>query len=110
MSLGLTTLAIPLRLDADGVARIGVTRVTLDTVVGAFNEGSEADEIARHHPSHPLADVYATIAYYLANRVAVDVYLAERCAEGKTLREASETRWDPSGVRERLEKRRPTVA
>ena len=109
MSLGLTALAVPLRLDADGVARVGATRVTLDTVVGAFNEGYEVDEIARHYPVLALADVYATIAYYLTNRIAVDDYLTQRRAEGKALRKASEARWDSRGVRERLEKRRSTV-
>ncbi len=36
---------IPIELDADGVARVGKTPVTLDTVVSAFNQGATAEEI-----------------------------------------------------------------
>ncbi len=31
---------IPLEVDADGVVRVGGTRVTLDAVVAAFDEGA----------------------------------------------------------------------
>ncbi|HYV38047.1 MAG TPA: DUF433 domain-containing protein, partial [Gemmataceae bacterium] len=56
---------IPLLLDSDGVLRVSETRVTLDTIVGAFTEGATAEEIAQQYPSVPLADVYAVIGYYL---------------------------------------------
>ncbi len=36
---------IPLALDADGVYRIGGTRVTLDLVVECFEAGASAEEI-----------------------------------------------------------------
>jgi uncharacterized protein (DUF433 family) len=52
-------------LDADGVARIGATRVTLDTLVAAFEEGATAEEIVRQYPSLQLADVCSVIGYYL---------------------------------------------
>ena len=106
MSLRLTSPTLPLRVDADGVVRVGATRVTLDTVIGAFNEGHEAEEIVGHYPVLGLADVYGTIAYYLRHRAEVDVYLAQRRSEGEALRRTSEERWDPRGVRTRLLKRR----
>jgi hypothetical protein len=37
---------VPLHTDADGVVRVAGTRVTLDTVVGAFEAGATAEEIA----------------------------------------------------------------
>jgi len=37
---------MPLRLDKDGVARVGATRVTLDTVVAAFHNDATPEEIA----------------------------------------------------------------
>jgi hypothetical protein len=37
--------APPLHLDADGVMRVGGTRVTLDTVVGAYEEGATIEDI-----------------------------------------------------------------
>jgi hypothetical protein len=48
----------PLRTDADGVARVGGTRVRLETVVTAFNNGCGAEEIVLKYPSLDLKDVY----------------------------------------------------
>jgi hypothetical protein len=42
MTLTNTTDVVPFRVDTDGVARVGGTRVTLDTVVAAFSEGATA--------------------------------------------------------------------
>ena len=47
MTLTIATEPIPLRMDSDGVVRVGKTRVTLDTVVAAFVEGATAEEIAQ---------------------------------------------------------------
>ena len=38
---------VPIRTDADGVVRIAGTRVTLDTIVAAFDAGATAEEIAQ---------------------------------------------------------------
>ena len=46
---------IPLEADGEGVVRVGGTRVTLDTVVAAFNEGATAEEIVYQYPSLDLA-------------------------------------------------------
>ena len=106
MATLLLTPSMPLRVDAQGVVRVGRTRVTLDTVVAAFREGCTAEEIAEQYPSTDLADVYATIAYYLRDRAAVDAYLTEREAVAKDVRRQNEARWSPSGLRERLLARR----
>jgi uncharacterized protein (DUF433 family) len=94
--------APPLRTDADGVVRVGGTRVTLDTVVGAFLNGCTTEEIVTKYPSLDLADVYAVIAYYLWNRPAVDAYLAERADEARVVREEVERRSPSADLRERL--------
>lgn len=94
--------AIPLHTDADGVVRVGATRVTLDTVVGAFLMGCTADEIATKYDALDLADVYAVIAYYLWNREAVDAYLRERTTEADTIRAEIERRGSSAGLRDRL--------
>ncbi len=92
----------PLRTDADGTVRIGQTRVTLDTVVEAFNEGLTAEEIAQQYPSVELADVYAAISYYLRYRDHVESYLEERGAMAAKLRRKIEARCSPAVFRERL--------
>jgi uncharacterized protein (DUF433 family) len=97
---------VPLHKDADGVIRIGGTRVTLDTVIGAFNAGATAEEIVQQYPSIALADVYSVIAYYLRHQADIQTYLAERQRRAAKVREENERRFDSSGIRERLLARR----
>ena len=102
MALLIETQSPPLTIDPDGVARVGTTRVTLDTVVAAFLEGATAEEIVHQYPSLDLPDIYSVISYYLKNRFEVDKYLKERDERGKTTREQNESKYDPGSVRERL--------
>jgi uncharacterized protein (DUF433 family) len=97
---------IPLEMDADGVVRVGGTRVTLDTLVVAFKEGATAEEIVYQYPSLNLADVYAVIAYYLQRRQEVETYLSQRQEQTDETRKQNEVRFDPHGIRERLLARR----
>ena len=102
MALTIEPAPVPLRTDADGVVRVGRTRVTLDTVVAAFEEGATAEEIVHQYPSLDLADVYSVIGFYLRHRSEVDAYLRQRQQQADAARAYSESRHDPSGVRERL--------
>ncbi len=106
MSLSTVTQPVPIQVDADGVARVGKTRVTLDTVVMAFQEGATAEEIAQQYPSLDLVDVYSVIAYYLRRRSDVEEYLEQRQRQADLARKENETRFDPKGIRGRLLARR----
>lgn len=101
-----TAEPVPLHSDPDGTVRVGTTRVTLDTIVAAFSEGLTAEEIAQQYPAVSLADVYATVAYYLRHQDEVKAYLAERAERAATLRTEAEARSSPAGFRERLLARR----
>ena len=100
------TERVPIQIDAEGVIRVGGTRVTLDTVVAAFDAGATAEEIVQQYPSVALADVYSVIAYYLRHRVTVQEYVVNRQRQAAETRAQNEQRFDPSGVRERLLARR----
>ncbi len=76
MTLKIKHDSVPLQMDSDGVARVGHTRVPLDTVVAASAEGATPEEIAQQYPSLKLGDVYATISFYLRHRDEVEEYLA----------------------------------
>ncbi|MEK6303540.1 MAG: DUF433 domain-containing protein [Acidobacteriota bacterium] len=97
---------IPIETDADGVIRVARTRVTLDTLVAAFNEGATAEEIVQQYPSLALGDVYAVIGYYLHNQAEVEQYLERRKEESLRVRAENEARFDPEGIRDRLLARR----
>ena len=108
MALELAPEAVPLRIDADGVVRVGKTRVTLDTVVSVFCDGATAEEIVLHYPTLDLADVYAVIGYYLRHRETVGEYLRARELQAAAVRRENEARFDPAGIRDRLLARRNT--
>lgn len=82
----------PFHRDADGVLRVGGTRVTLDVLIRAFQEGATAEEIAFRYPTLDLADIYATITYYLQNRDEVEAYLAERDQLADRMKHKNEAR------------------
>jgi len=106
MSLVIEAPPVPLRTDEHGVMRVGKTRVPLDTVVFAFNQGSSPEEIVLSYPTLDLEDVYAVVNYYLHNRAEVDCYLSQREAEAARVREENEKRFPPAGIRARLLARR----
>ncbi len=101
-TLQIQPLSLPLTLSKDGVARVGGTRVTLDTVVRAFARGATAEEIAQQYPSLSLPDVYAIISYYLQNRDEVEKYLEKRRKDAQAVKRDNQKRFDQHGIRERL--------
>lgn len=106
MSLLVTAEPVPLASDADGVVRVGSTRVTLDTVVAAFREGMTPEGIVEQYPSLQLAQVYSVIGYVLNHRAEVEAYLCERQRRADAVRQKNEACFDPTGVRGRLLARR----
>jgi len=106
MSTAIATEVIPLLLDADGVMRVGGTRVTLETLAAAFDAGATAEEIAQQYPTLNLADIYSVLGYYLRRPADVETYLQQRRAQAAAVRARNEAHADPSGVRRRLLARR----
>ena len=101
-----TIATIPLSMDQAGVLRVGDTRVSLDSVIYAFQGGATPEEIVQQFTTLDLADVYSVIGYYLQNTAEVEEYLQRRTAERADLKKEIEARFDPSGIRDRLLARR----
>lgn len=93
---------VPLEPDAHGALRVAGTRVHLDTVIAAFNQGASPEEIALSYPSLELADVYAVIAYYLRHRPTVDAHLAAQNQLAQEARERYGVNETSRQIRERL--------
>jgi hypothetical protein len=102
MPLAIVSEPAPLETGTDEVVRVGKTRVTLDTVVAVFNQGATAEEVVYRYPSLQLADVYATIAFYLKHQQEVETYLQRRQQQAQEVRRMNEARFDPQGLRDRL--------
>lgn len=66
------------RTDKYDVLRVGQTRISLDSVVYAYQAGHTAEAIQQQYPALTLEEVYGAIAYYLANREDVLRYLEKQ--------------------------------
>lgn len=110
MSVVISTSEIKLTRTPAGVLRIGDTRVSLDSVIIAFNQGSVPEQIVYDYDSLTLSEVYAAISYYLQHREEVDSYLAERAKQEAELLDANEARFSHKGLREKLLARRRNAA
>ena len=86
---------VPLQTDEHGVIRVSNTRVTLHTIIGVFNQDESPETIHEGFPTIPLADIYAIIAYYLANRDVVDAYIQQVDEEAERTRKVWENRYTP---------------
>lgn len=106
MSLPLIQESPPLTADADGVVRVGGTRVTLDVIVEAFGEGLTAEEIQQQYPALGLEHVYAAIGYYLRHQDEVARYLDERRRQEHEARSRIDARTPRDDFRQRLLARR----
>ena len=92
----------PLAEDKDGVLRVGGTRVRLDTLIFAFQNGCTPEEVSLKYPSLKLQDVYAVITYYLTHRDEIEAYLDKRQRLIEDTERDIESRFPSAGVRERL--------
>lgn len=79
------------------------TRVRLDTVVYAYNQGYTAEEILSQFPILDLVDIYGVISYYLNNREAVDEYIRQQEKEAAEIQEQLESRPGYQTFRQRLQ-------
>src|SRR5437660_12528446 len=97
----------PLREDAAGALRVGASRVLLELVIRAFQDGATPETIVQRYSTLTLSDVYAVVAYYLRHRIQLEEYLA-RCEEqAQEVRCRIEDRQgDLSDIRARLLARR----
>jgi len=96
MEFSTETISAPFKSDTEGVVRVGGTRVTLDTVISAFKNGSTCEEIVFQFPVLKLADVYSAISYYLNHQDAVEAYLEqhERIADKIKKKYSSPNRYE----------------
>lgn len=95
-------LELPLRLDESGTWRIGQTRVSLETVVINYKQGSSPEKIVEDFDVLDLTQVYHIIGYYLANRELVDAYIAQQEADAEVIRQELEKLYPPISKEEWL--------
>jgi uncharacterized protein (DUF433 family) len=100
--------APPLRWDKAGGIRIGESRVTLDSLLAAYNTGSTPEEIALQYDVLHLSEIYATITYYLTHRQQIDNYLEQRRQNAQHYRQELAQNYNLVNLRQRLLARHPS--
>ncbi len=109
MSFTVQPEAPPLREDAAGALRVGDSRVLLELVIRAFQDGAPPETIVQRYSTLTLPDVYAVVAYYLRHRNVVEEYLTRREQQAEEVRQRIESQQgDLSAIRARLQARRQT--
>ena len=78
---------------------VAETRISLDSVVYAFNGGESPEQILEGYPLlGSLSRVYGAIAFYLDHKAEIDRYLEESAREFEAntipLSEANPTLWE----------------
>jgi uncharacterized protein (DUF433 family) len=95
-------LELPLRLDDAGRWRVGGTRIPIETVIIAFQQGSSPEQIVEDFDVLKLADVYQIVGYYLAHKDALDAHIVRYFEEGESLRREMEKLYPPISKEERI--------
>jgi len=92
----------------DGHLWVIGSRVSLDSLVYGFLRGESPEGIVESYPAVNLEQVFGAIAFYLANREAVDEYLRKSAAEFADFREEAHRR-DPAFYAKLEAARRPAA-
>src|SRR5947209_16107152 len=85
-------VAIPLFDDGQSGLRVTGTRVLLERIVHAFEDGATPEGIVQSYDTLQLADVYAVLAWYLRHKAEVEDYLCRRAEEAETIRQRIEAK------------------
>jgi uncharacterized protein (DUF433 family) len=72
--------------ERDGGLYVAGKRISLDSIVYAFNRGASPESIMRSFPLLTLEEVYGAVTYYLAHKAEVDEYLSREEAEFEKIR------------------------
>jgi uncharacterized protein (DUF433 family) len=110
MGIVLQAEAPPLRRDTSGGLRIGKSRVLLELVIRAFEDGATPEAIAQRYPTATLADIYSVLAYYLRHQEEIKEYLVNREQKADEVRKRIESEQkDLADLRQRLLARQRTA-
>ena len=92
MSTAIDTLLSRSPSICGGRIRIDGTRVTVHQVVTCYQHGLTAEEIVEQYPYINLAQIYAALAYYHANRDEIDRELEAEASDFSRLADESKSK------------------
>jgi len=86
MSTEIDTILVKSPDVCGGRLRISGTRVTVNQIACLYKQGEPPEEIAAHFPHLHLAQIYAALTHYHANREEVEAELEAERLEAERLR------------------------
>ena len=92
MNMPIPAVAVPLFDDGQGGLRVTGTRVLLERIIHAFEDGATPEGIVQSYDTLQYADVYAVLTWYLRHKAEVEEYLRKREAEAETIRKTIEAK------------------
>src|SRR5438093_8384259 len=103
MKRPIQAVEVPLFEDGQGGLRVTGTRVLLERIIHAFEDGATPEGIVQSYDTLHLADVYAVLTWYLRHKAEVDEYLRKRAEEAQAIRQTIEAKQpDRAELRARL--------
>ena len=102
MTITISADPVPLHVDAHGTIRVAGKRLTLESLIGVYQQGKTPEEILECFDGITLGDVYAVLSYYFHHREEVDAYIAEQEAAGDAALRELEAQGYTSPFRDRV--------
>lgn len=100
---------LPVRVEANGAVRISDTRITLEVILTAFEQGETPEQIVHAYPSLQLSDVCTLYAYYCKNKALFCQYLEQSRAQEQAIRQKIETEYPTTAIRQRIKSKRDRI-
>src|SRR5271165_5371900 len=92
MNVPIQPVEVPLFEDGQGGLRVRGTRVLLERIVHAFDDGATPEGIVQSYDTLQLVDVYAVLTWYLRHKAEVEDYLRKRAEEAEGIRRTIEAK------------------
>jgi uncharacterized protein (DUF433 family) len=86
MNMPIKPVEVPLFDDGHGGLRVIGTRVLLERILHAFEDGATPEGIVQSYDTLNLGDVYAVLTWYLKYKTEAETYLHERAKEAEAIR------------------------
>ena len=86
MNMPIQAVSVPLFDDGQGGLPVIGTRVLLERIVHAFEDGETPEGLVQSYDTLPLADAYAVLTWYLQHKVEVEDYLRQRAEAAAAIR------------------------
>jgi uncharacterized protein (DUF433 family) len=81
---------VPWYEDAHGTLFVRNTTIPLEYVIHTFQQSNRPQDIVEQFDALEVADVYAVLAYYFANRERIEDYLVQQGEKAQAIRQRLE--------------------